>query len=186
MALLIVDLQNAYRSHMAKDLVEKVRQKSAEFSEVYYLWDTLSGNDLYSEIPEEWMEDEEFYNQLNLITKEYGFFRSLMDLGLDADDELLLKLLSFMSKHNVYDCREILDQEELYSLFKEEFKKTSLMEINLNDYPVSLPLDLMEELEKLPSNIYLVGGGRNECLKEVYILLKHMGKKPSIIEDLTY
>jgi len=98
-------------------------------------------------MPEEWFDEEDFYNSLNFITKEYGFFRSLMDVGLDSDDELILKLLSFMKRHGLYDSRDILEDEGIHIQFKEEFKNTALLEINLNDYPIGIPTDLIE-LEK--------------------------------------
>lgn len=186
MTLLIVDVQNSYKSHISSSLLNEIKKIAEESSEVFYLWDVLSGNDLYAEMPEEWLEDEDFYNSLNFITKEYGFFRSLMDVGIDSDDELILKLLSFMKRHGFYDSRDILEDEEIHNQFKEEFKNTALLEINLNDYPIGIPTDLIESLESLPDQIQVVGGGRNECLKEVVLLLKHMEKNPTIIEELTY
>lgn len=184
--LLIIDVQNSYASHIEPSLYEKIINFSSNFSEVYYLYDILSGLDLYAEVPDVFIENEDFYEKLNILTKEYGFFRSLMDLGLDADDEELVRLGKFMKDNGIYDNRQIFDDDEIKNKFLTQFKNSPLLEIDFDSYPISLPDDLIESLSCLSSGVVLVGGGRNECLKEISLLLKVLDIKHTIAEDYTY
>lgn len=184
--LLIIDVQNSYASHIDGQLYEKLINFSSNFSQVYYLYDILSGDDLYSEVPEVFLENEEFYDSLNILTKEYGFFRSLMDLGLDAEDEELVRLGKFMKENGIYDNRQIFENEAIRDKFLITFKNSPLLEIDFDSYPISLPDDLIESLSCLSSGVVLVGGGRNECLKEISLLLKVLDIPHTIAEEFTY
>lgn len=184
--LLIIDVQNSYKKHMRNNLVDDIVEYSKNFNNINYLWDNQVDGDLYSEIPDSILEDEDYYGNLNIIEKEYGFFRSIMDLGVDEDDEELVRLIKFMSNNNVGDVREIEENDELNEKFKEQFKNSPLLEVDFDSYVVSLPYDLIEHLSHLKNGVVLVGGGRNECLKEISILLRALDIKFQINEELTY
>lgn len=188
MQLLIVDIQETYRKY-CHHLINKIPEFSKNFSQVIYLFDNIDGQDLYEELPAEWMEEEneEFYNGLKILTKQYAFFRGLMDAGVDENDEELIKLARFLRKHNLIDAREIFDIEEVLSKYQEEFKHSPLQNINFNDYSFYLPEDLLLSLEEqVKPGVILIGGGRNECLKEVSLLLKVLDINHSINEEYTY
>lgn len=183
--LIIIDVQETYRSFFTKNLCENIIEFSKNFNQVYFIYDTIDGQSFNEDLPFEFMENEEFSGTLNEITKEYGFIRSLMDLGLDSDDEELVKLLRFMIKNNVCDARDIEQDEDLHNKFLKEFGNGPLMEVSFDDYPISIPMDLVDSLIDL-NNPVLVGGARNECLKEISILLRSLDIVHTIEESLTY
>lgn len=187
MKLLIVDVQNTYRSY-CHNLINKIPKFAEEYSEVIYLFDDVDGQDFHAEAPEEWMDNhQEFYDRLKVISKNYGFFRNILDLGLDAEDEEIIRLSKFMLQNNISDAREIAEIPEVLVKFKEQFKNSPVNEISFEDYLLYLPMDLIETLNNtFKSGGVVIGGGRNECLKEVCVLLKVLDIPFTVNEELTY
>lgn len=181
--LLIIDVQNTYKSFFNEEFCSSIIDISSQYTKVIYLYDVLSGNSYYDELPESFIENEEFIDRLNVVTKEYGFFRSIMDINLDEEE--LVRLLKFMFKHNLGDNREIETNCEVLEEFKENFNKSPLLDIDFEDHPVSIPFDLIEELHGL-SNVTIVGGGRNECVREIAILLQVLDIDYTVEESLTF
>jgi hypothetical protein len=189
MQLLIVDVQNTYLKY-CQDLLVKIPQFAQNFSEVIYLFDNINNEDFHSQVPDLWMQEEyqEFYDRWKVISKNYAFFRGLMDAGIDEDDQELVKLAQFLRKYNLNDAREICpDNPKIWKTYQKEFKHSPLQNINFEDYGFYLPEDLITDLENsLRDGVVLVGGGRQECLKEVALLLRVLGIKFTIHEELTY
>jgi len=53
--------------------------------------------------------------------------------------------------------------------------------------PIIVPSDLTDSLkEAVKKRPILTGGGRNECLQEIYLLLEALGLDPEINEEYTY
>ena len=104
----------------------------------------------------------------------------------DVDEDATVNFVRFMYQNDITDSRELtrdmwakylrehrkLDRKQVYELLKEA------------DDCVHIP-DLMEFL-KSQSNIVLIGGGINECLKEVEIALKALNKSYSVDSKFTY
>lgn len=177
--LLIIDVQNTYINYINKtNIINSIQELSKNYHYIYYLWDNVSGQEYSSEIPEEWSFDEEREDQelsskfSKIIEKQYGFFRDFMDSQI-LNEEDLVELIKFMIKHNIVDGREIAENIDLFDKFNIQFEKSDIKNINFDDYFISIPTDLIEELKD--SNSYvLVGGGINECLREIAILLKSL------------
>jgi hypothetical protein len=189
MQLLIIDVQNTYLKH-CQELLSKIPLFAQNFSEVIYLFDNINDEDFHSQVPEEWLSEEfqEFYDSWKVISKNYAFFRGLMDAGVDEGDDELVKLAQFMRKHNINDAREINeDNLDIWTHYQREFKNSPLQNLDFEDYGFYLPEDLINDLESsVRDGVVLVGGGRNECLKEVALLLRVLDIKYTIHEELTY
>lgn len=186
MQLLIVDVQNTYRKWCG-DLIPKIPKFAKKFSDVVYLFDNMNDQDFYNEVPEEWLEKQKFYDRLTVISKNYAFFRGLMDLGVDDDDSELVRLAQFMRQNSITDVRDIAEDDDVSEKFQKEFKHSPLMNINFEDYSFYLPEDLINDIEaKIKPGVVLIGGGRNECLKEIALLLRILDISYSIHEELTY
>jgi hypothetical protein len=192
--LLIIDVQNTYAVWITNtNILNDIPILAKQYSNIIYLWDNVSGQELYDEIPDDWMisDDEEssntFYDSVNkLIEKQYGFFRDLMDSSkLNISDEDIISLGQFMVKEKLTDMREIYDDKQLEKKFNNRFKNTNIKEINFNDYNFTFPSDLAEEL-KQHSSYVLVGGGLDECLKEVSLLLDILEITYSIEKSCCY
>ena len=173
-----------YKDYIGTRIVSKLPELAKEHDQVYYLYDTINDQAYYSELFEEWLSNEEFLDSLNTITKSYGFFRSLIDYGIDQDE--LVQLGKFLVKNNIVSATEIKKDNDLFNKFKEDFKTSDLKDINFEDNPFYLPDDLMDSLGSIRNGVVLVGGGVNECLKEIRILLEIMGINHSINPNFTY
>lgn len=128
-------------------------------------------------IEEEVIEESIFYD------KGYAFFRYCMDSGIDENS--VADLVKFMIKHDINDSR-MLDSD-MWNLFMEETNNSiadvrDLLE-NADDM-ISIP-DLMDFIGNY-NNIILLGGGVNECLKEVEIALIALNKPFNIFGEFTY
>lgn len=124
---------------------------------------------------------EDLAYSVRMIDKGYAFFRYCMDSGIDED--ATVDLVKFMRSNSINDSRDI--DKEMWDAFIQQYPHHDVRELLENaDDLVSIP-DLMDDLSSL-SNIMLTGGGINECLKEVEIALKALGKPYTTIEEFTY
>ena len=131
-------------------------------------------------IEESVLEEATFYD------KGYAFFRYCIDSNIS--EESIVNIVKFMIKHDINDSREI--NAKFWNKFIEEHKDTdygsgelrSLLE-NADDM-ISIP-DLMHFLGK-HSNIVLLGGGIDECLKEVEIALLSLDKDYDVFHQFVY
>ena len=113
-------------------------------------------------------EDEmyEYYSEIGIdvdkcefYEKYYAFFRSMMDYGYDESE--ILDVLAFMKKNRIYNSEDI-DEKNKEKLGIEEFNDS-----------IYIPDELADKLKKW-SGSDLCGGGKNECLAEIEILMKHI------------
>lgn len=184
MQLLIIDVQNTYRSH-CQELIASLPKFSESFSEILYLFDNISGEEFYEQVPDEWMDDEPFYDKLKSFSKQYAFFRGLMDEGVEGQE--IVRLAKFLMKHNLTDARDIAEDKDVFNIFESEFKNSPILTFNFEDYAFYLPDDLITELkDRVVSGVSLVGGGRTECLEEVALLLTALDISFTIREEYTY
>lgn len=196
--LLIIDIQNSYMEWaMQDDLLNRVEELSKNYSLICYLWDNSSGQDLYDELPEDWInplefdeedlekEQDRFYDRFNLIiAKQYGYIRNLMDSDYKKED--IIKFGKFMLKNNISDAREIYEKgDDIYFRFEKEFKDNSLFNEDFYSKIVHIPNDLIEELKSF-SGCSIVGGARSECLEEISLIMKMAEIDHTILEDYCY
>ena len=128
------------------------------------------------------LNEDILYNAV-FYDKGYAFFRYCMDEGVDEDS--IVEFVKYMYNHNINDSREI--DEDMWNDFMEETgsDKSEVRDLmEFADDCVTIP-DLMDELKKY-KNIVLTGGGLNECLKEVEIALKALGKSYEILSEYTF
>lgn len=126
--LLIIDIQNTYIDFIKKtSIIEDLPEFSKNYNNIYYLFDSVSGQEYYSELPIEWIDNEEnddviFSDRFNkVIEKQYGFFRDIMDSGV-LNDEELVDLIKFMIKYNITDGRDIKENEEILDLYWNSYR----------------------------------------------------------------
>lgn len=129
-------------------------------------------------------EDRGFvdWNRVEIIDKGYGFLRGWMDN--QVSDRSIIKALREMYRLRISDSREIVDS------FDEVESQEKWIEI-LNDanIPSHDPLYVFpKSIGKLKEyeNSLLVGGGRNECLREVELIMNAFNIKYKRVDSLIY
>jgi hypothetical protein len=137
---------------------------------IYMFTDNYYDTDYSSDI------SDKLESETTWIDKGYGFFRSWMDTG--ADIGFIQKAIKYMVINKVTDSRDI-DPEDWYREFPDDF---------IDDYiddPIYLPDIPLSEL-RMWNGSYLLGGGRDECLKEIQIYMNAFNIKYTLVEDFIY
>jgi len=117
--------------------------------------------------------DPDFINGSYFYDKGYAFFRYCMDSGIDDDE--LVALIRFMVANDINDSRDIDSDnwkkfEKKYPEYPNLFK---LLKDEMGEM-INIP-ELMDELRQY-NNIVIMGGGVDECLKEVELALQSLDK----------
>ena len=133
------------------------------------------GNDTKYDVID-WLVDNELplevIDRITFIEKGYGFFRQFMDSYYD--DDKLIELVKYMIDNKLNDSRELEDVEKI-----EYFE--------LLDTPENI---YMPDFDKRDINCYegaeLIGGGFNECLKELRTYFEALNFKYKLNMDYVY
>lgn len=115
--------------------------------------------------------------------KGYAFFRYCMDNSID--EENIVDFVKYMIRNDITDSRDV--DEDMWNDYMEKTNHNSedirdLLE--LSDDMLYVP-ELMDFIRNY-GNIILLGGGINECLKEVEIALMALDKNYNIYSKYTY
>lgn len=189
--LIVVDVQPEYERSINFDILEFFEYIST-YDNVIYLYngyDTLgmiSEPDLKNWILEYVEYDDDFVNfmesKIKFYDKGYAFFRSCMDQGIN--DNSIVSLVKYMYKNDLRDSRDL--NKLMWSKFKGKYPDETISELlECADECLYIP-DLMDELININGTIILVGGGIDECLKEVEIALLALDKKYTVKNEWTY
>lgn len=173
--LIICDIQSAYP--ISETLIPKMISKIKKFDKILYLYngdDTGLSDDNKNSITE-WIFEHSDYDErildlfetknITWYDKGYAFFRDMMDSGKFQDTQII-KLLQFMLSKNVYDIRDLEESD-----FDKINNRLNLGMDHSEDYNVWISQDLVDYLTTYPKGS-IIGGGRDECLKEVVLLSK--------------
>lgn len=114
------------------------------------------------------------------VQKEYGFLRPMMDQGIS--DRTIIQLLRLMYQNKVGDSRE-LDYETLPDDVKLDISNCNFdwdnEGISVQEW---VPVSLLKQL----SPFYMMGGGRNECLREIELICNAFNIRYTRIDRLIY
>jgi hypothetical protein len=121
------------------------------------------------------------WSDVEIIDKGYGYIRSWIDLGVSESS--IQKAIRIMYQNRISDSRGIVpdfDEEDSTNMWKKLLNDDSIPEDSISVEWISL------KKLKSYSPAYLVGGGRNECLKEVELMMNAFNIKYTKINDLIY
>jgi hypothetical protein len=162
---------NAEDQGMTGDTVQDVK---------LYWEDTIRGEDVDPETnphPINW-------NRFQIVDKGYGYLRSWMDNNISA--KTIIKTIRLMYQNRVNDSRELFGGEDSddYAVNFEQFIGDEFETWMLED-PISINWTSIAQLKRF-SGSHIVGGGRNECLREVELLMNAFNIKYKRIDSLVY
>ena len=172
---------NAEETGIADDTFDSIRE----------YWDnTVCGweneedryeEDEYGDYVEAECGDPIEWNRFEIVDKGYGYFRGLMDMGMEDKD--IIKLIRAMYQAKVTDSRELFDEdyEEMLKFFDGDEDAADLASTE----SMSVEWTSVAQLKQF-NGAYIVGGGRNECLREVELLMNAFNIKYKRIDDLVY
>ena len=186
--LVSVDIQQEYQSYFTFKTGDWGRflTKNWEGNNIVFLYNGESMGMTDEGGYKDWLLNYIDYELLDYATyydKGYAYFRFCMDEGID--DELTVKFVRFMMANGINDSRD-LDKEAWNRFVKETGANAQDIRdlLETADDMINVP-DLMEELKRY-SNPLLMGGGINECLKEVELAMMALNKPYTIYKKFTY
>lgn len=177
--LVIVDIQPVYEKYISFNLNNFSNYINKFSGDIHVFY---NGEDFGLDKKEDiinWYYDngvkEKTLDKLIFFEKNYAFFRDLMDTGVD--EEKIIEIGKLMIKNKKYDIRDLIE-DELSELGLDD-------DFDVNDYGFYIP-DVLLEIQKLPNNCILIGGGKDECLAEVELCFKMLNKPYKLNYDLIY
>lgn len=121
------------------------------------------------------------WRRFQIVDKGYGYFRSWMDSGIDPAVIIAAVRELYLQKKS--DSRELT--------FPPFNQRTTLQSLimgameELGDDPLIVNWTSVAQLKRF-SGAYIVGGGRNECLREVELLMNAFNIRYKRIDSLVY
>jgi hypothetical protein len=119
------------------------------------------------------------WNRFEIVDKGYGYFRSWMDSGIAANIIIATIRELYLQRKNSSD--ELEFEEDISPM---RVKIVKAMEKMRHD-PISVNWTSVSQLKRY-SGAYIMGGGRNECLREVELLMNAFNIKYKRIDSLVY
>ena len=128
--------------------------------------------------------DPRNWQRVTIVDKGYGAMRAWMDAGIDARS--IIKTIRVMYAQKVNDSRQLFGGEH-DPQYEQNMK--DLLGVDYQDFVLSDPLvthwTSIAQLKRF-SGSYIMGGGRNECLREVELLMNSFNIKYKRIDSLVY
>lgn len=178
--LVVVDIQPAYKKYIHFDIEKFIIDiKEKEFNKILYLFNGPDFGFESEHVIKDWLFEHvnydedlcEFIQSFKFYEKNYGFYRDLMDS--DYDEEDIIKLIKYMVDKKETDSRDLSD---------DDWEKLNIENPSPNHLYIPDVIDIL----KGHTNIHLCGGGKDECLKEVEICLKVLGKDYKLLNKWVY
>jgi hypothetical protein len=116
------------------------------------------------------------------VDKGYGYFRGWMDSGR-VQPNVIIAAIRELYQQRVSDTRELEFPEDHKLNPQQKLIKAAIDE--LNDEPLTVNWTSVAQLKQF-NGAYLVGGGREECLREVELLMNAFNIRYKRINELVY
>ena len=183
--VIVVDIQPMYSNYQGFKTWEFTEFLNSQAKDILYFYngpDTV-GSDSERDIRYWLMEnelEESVLNRITFVDKGYGFFRCLMDEGVD--NNIIIKMIRYMFKKKKYDSRDI-DEMEWRKELGEDYDDVEYL-ITGGDMIYVPDIDI-RTLRKF-SGAYIMGGGRNECFNEVKLLMSAFNVRATEVKRFIY
>ena len=121
------------------------------------------------------------WGRFTIVDKGFGYFRSWMDRGISS--KIIIATIREMYAQKVSDTRDLEFPKSNQLTTTQRLIQDAVEEMN-GDL-MSVGWTSVAQLKQF-NGAYLVGGGRDECLREVELLMNAFNIKYKKIEDLIY
>lgn len=184
-SLLVVDVQPGYRNwcgHIAPAVAKRINNTRKPVN-IFWVGEGFT-NDTEEDV-------RDYLNmhgarpgkldQCHFIEKDYGFFRSWMDSGVDRD--FIVAVGKRMMAQGVYGSED-LDLFDLQHMYEDRLFE-SLIESVPDSDPLRMPSFAPGRLQYFDA-FETCGGGNAECLAEIELWLEMKGKSYERLDHLIY
>lgn len=151
-------------------------------------WDSEDERYIHNNETDEY-EEAECDNQIEwhrfeIVDKGYGYLRAWMDSGVE--ESIIIKVIREMYQQRVNDSRELFGGEDDKNYVKQmdELVGTDAWHDMYSDN-LNVEWTSVAQLKEF-NGAYIVGGGRDECLREVELLMNAFNIKYKRIDSLVY
>jgi hypothetical protein len=172
--LIVVDVQPEYEENFTFDLEDIINELNNYEGNIYYFFNGPEMGMVDEEELGDWLLDngldEDILYDIVFIEKEYAFIRDVMDEGYSQGD--IISVLEYMLDNDISSLTYYDDYEEVINELEDELEDTDwIEEVSNGDLRFSLP-ECIEEIKSLPESGIIVGGGKDECLLEIELVLE--------------
>ena len=146
-------------------------------NDIVYWWEETAGLE-YNKKEDEYVSNID-WSRFKIVDKGYGYLRSWMDNDVSAG--AIIRVIRAMYSNRISDSRDFedIDPELLPKLVGSEWDAWMYHE------PIITNWTSIAQLKQF-SGAYIVGGGRNECLREVELLMNAFNISYKRIDNLVY
>ena len=181
---IVVDVQPAYSS--AINFTPQLMQYLNKQKQILMLINSDEEGfteDSIQDVKEYWDENGfENWNSVKLIDKGYGYLRSWMDQGIS--EKIIIKTIREMYSQGVIDSRELFEYTDNQAKSFSNFIGNEFEDWMLDD-GISVEWISVKILKSF-SGSYITGGAKNECLKEVELLMSAFNIRSTRINNFIY
>lgn len=205
--VIVVDVQPAYDSSICRKIVEFVNGQTGPVlmfvnadrdgltndtvqSVVEYWNNTVCPEDeryTYDEESDDYVENPNCptinWQRFQIVDKGFGYFRGWMDQGVPA--RFIIQLIRYMYQNKLNDIRDDIDGVYQFMNNTPINGEVVYWEDWMEDESFVINWTSVAQLKRF-SGAYLVGGGREECLREVELLMNAFNIKYKRIDSLVY
>lgn len=187
--VIVVDVQPTYcgNSPVCKDIIDFVAKQRAPVLMFVNAEDQGLTEDTVHEIQMWWedvADDEIDWQRFKIDDKGYGYFRTWMDQGISPS--VIISVIRRLYQERLTDSRDLFggDDSEQYQQGIQELAGAEYQDWMLDD-PIIVGWTSVAQLKQF-SGALLVGGARNECLREVELLMNAFNIKYKRVDSLVY
>lgn len=190
--VIVVDVQPEYcgindgdESSVCVDIIDFVAKQTGPVLMFVNAEDSGLTGDTVQGIKQYWEDtvDSINWNRFQVVDKGYGWFRAWMDQGIDP--KFIIQLIRYMYQRRLNDIRD--DLEGVYQYMTNNPIGGQIVDWQdwMENETFIINWTSVSQLKRF-NGAYLVGGGRNECLREVEILMNAFNIRYKRIDSLVY
>lgn len=188
--VVVVDVQPSYsgifdgnENPLFEEIISFVNQQNGDTLMFVNAEDQGMTTDTVMDIMIYWTDSgfQKDWDSVEIIDKGYGYLRSWMDQGVS--DKSIQKAIRIMYQKKISDSRDIVEDKD-DDLAAERWREI-LNDSSIPDDMISVNWLSVSKLKAF-SPFYLVGGARDECLKEVELMLNAFNIRYKRIDSLIY